>query len=242
MQTRTSLTNAARWIEIHPLYGFGAFAILHFSVWTILPALLYPNLPLDVIEGLAYGREWQLGYDKLPPLPWWLLETARLAAGHDVAYYMLAQVATITSFVFVFATTLPLVGPFGAFLSILIIDGVQYFNFSSVKFNHNVIELPFWALAGFAFHASLRRGRNLDWILLGLAVGMALWAKYFVVVLALPLVLFLLSDREARPALRTPGPWLALLTALVVAGPHLAWLISNDFLPLQYVEARAAPS
>jgi len=111
MQTRTSLTNAARWIETHPSYGFGAFAILHFSVWTILPALLYPNLPLDVIEGLAYGREWQPGYDKLPPLPWWLLETARLAAGHDVAYYMLAQVATITSFVFVFATTLPLVGP-----------------------------------------------------------------------------------------------------------------------------------
>jgi hypothetical protein len=61
-------------------------------------------------------------------------------------------------------------------------------------------------------------------------------------VLALPLVLFLLSDSEARPTLRTPGPWFALFTALVVAGPHLAWLISNDFLPLQYVEARAAPS
>src|SRR5712671_8001604 len=190
-------------LEKRPGEAFALFCLGHAALWTLLPAALYPNLPLDLIEGLAYGREWQLGYDKLPPLPWWLLETARLAAGHDVAYYMLAQVATITSFVFVFATTLPLVGPFGAFLSILIIDGVQYFNFSSVKFNHNVIELPFWALAGFAFHASLRRGRNLDWILLGLAVGMALWAKYFVVVLALPLVLFLLSDGEARPTLRT---------------------------------------
>ena len=35
--------------------------------------LLYPNLPLDLIEALTYGREWQLGYDKLPPLPWWLV-------------------------------------------------------------------------------------------------------------------------------------------------------------------------
>ena len=43
-------------------------------VWTALPALLYPNLPLDLIEALTYGREWQLGYDKLPPLPWWLVE------------------------------------------------------------------------------------------------------------------------------------------------------------------------
>lgn len=42
---------------------------LHAAVWTTLPTLLYPNLPLDLIEALVYGREWQLGYDKLPPLP-----------------------------------------------------------------------------------------------------------------------------------------------------------------------------
>ena len=50
-----------------------AFLALHAAVWTALPALLYPNLPLDLIEALIYGREWQLGYDKLPPLPWWLV-------------------------------------------------------------------------------------------------------------------------------------------------------------------------
>ena len=50
------------------------FLGLHLVVWTALPALLYPNLPLDLIEALTYGREWQLGYDKLPPLPWWLIE------------------------------------------------------------------------------------------------------------------------------------------------------------------------
>ena len=41
-------------------------------IWTALPSLIYFNLPLDVIEAMVYGREWQLGYDKLPPLPWWL--------------------------------------------------------------------------------------------------------------------------------------------------------------------------
>ena len=57
-----------------------------------MPTLLYPNLPLDLIEALIYGREWQLGYDKLPPLPWWLVEIAYRSAGHDFAYYLLAQV------------------------------------------------------------------------------------------------------------------------------------------------------
>ena len=51
--------------------------------WTALPALLYPNLPLDLIEALTYGREWQLGYDKLPPLPWWLVEVAYRPFGID---------------------------------------------------------------------------------------------------------------------------------------------------------------
>ena len=50
-------------------------------VWTALPALLYPNLPLDLIEALTYGREWQLGYDKLPPLPWWLVEIVHRLIG-----------------------------------------------------------------------------------------------------------------------------------------------------------------
>lgn len=59
-----------RWAERRPGAAFGMFLVLHFTVWTILPALLYANLPLDLIEALVYGREWQLGYDKLPPLPW----------------------------------------------------------------------------------------------------------------------------------------------------------------------------
>ena len=71
--------------------------------WTALPALLYPNLPLDLIEALVYGREWQLGYDKLPPLPWWLVEIANLTIGHDFAYYLLAQVAVVAAFAGVFA-------------------------------------------------------------------------------------------------------------------------------------------
>src|SRR5262249_25890055 len=68
-----------------------------------------------------------------------------------------------------------------------------------------------------------------------------LWAKYFVVVLAAPLALFLLVDREARRALATPGPWIALALALLIMAPHLVWLVRNDFLPFAYASARAAP-
>src|SRR6185369_1501643 len=61
-------------IAASPVRIFTGILALHATVWTALPALLYPNLPLDLIEALLYGREWQLGYDKLPPLPWWLVD------------------------------------------------------------------------------------------------------------------------------------------------------------------------
>ncbi len=230
------------WIERRPQAAFGWFLALHFAVWTALPALFYANLPLDLIEALTYGRGWQLGYDKLPPLPWWLVEIMHRAFGADVAYYALAQAVVLIAFALVFATARPLVGATGALVAVLIIDGLHYFQYTAVKFNHDVVQLPFWALAGYAFHAALKRGRLGHWVLLGFAFGGALWAKYFVVMLAAPYALFMLFDPRARRALATPGPWLALAVALVIAAPHVVWLLQTDFLPFAYASHRAAPA
>ena len=230
-----------RWIERRPGAAFAGFLAMHFAVWTVLPALLYANLPLDLIEALVYGREWQLGYDKLPPLPWWLIEAVHRTFGADIAYYATAQVTVVIAFALVFALARPLVGATGALIAVLIADGLHYFQYTAVKFNHDVIQLPFWALAGYAFHAALRRRGVGPWWLLGFAMGGALWAKYFVVVLAVPCVLFMLFDREARRAFATPGPWLALCVALVVAAPHIVWLFQSDFLPFAYASHRATP-
>src|SRR5499433_728200 len=229
-------------IERRPQTAFAVFLALHVVVWTALPALLYPNLPLDLIEALTYGREWQLGYDKLPPLPWWLVEVVYQTVGVDTAYYVLAQIAVVAAFAAVWLTARPLVGAVGALVAVLVLDGLHYFHFTAAKFNHDVIQLPLWAFAGYAFHAALRRGRMAHWLLLGFCIGLSLWAKYFVVVLAAPLALFLLLDRDARRALATGGPWIALAVALLVMAPHLVWLVRNDFLPFAYASARSAPS
>jgi hypothetical protein len=229
-------------VERRPELAFTVFLALHFLVWTALPALLYPNLPLDLIEAVTYGREWQLGYDKLPPLPWWLIEILHRTIGLDAAYYALAQAAVICAFALVWLTGRAVVGPLRALVAVLIIDGLHYLHYTAAKFNHDVIQLPFWALAGYALHAALRRKSLLSWALLGVALGGALWAKYFVVVLAFPIALFLLLDRDARPALATAGPWVAAAIALLITAPHLLWLVQNDFLPFAYANARAAPT
>jgi hypothetical protein len=233
--TGTGLVGA---IERRPLAAFGGFLALHAFVWTLLPSLLYKNLPLDVIEAMTYGREWQAGYDKLPPLPWFLAEITYRLFGTDDALYALSQAAVIVAFVFVWLTARRLTGAPGAFAAVLIIDGMNYFNTSATKFNHNVAELPLWALAGFAFFAALRSGQLRFWILLGVALGLAWWAKYFMVILAAPLALFLLFDPNARRRLAGPGPWTAAAVTLIVAAPNLLWIFLHSDQAFGYVETR----
>src|SRR4249920_2197105 len=116
-----------------PGRALAAILVLHAVVWTALPALLYANLPLDLIEALTYGREWQLGYDKLPPLPWWLVEIVYRALGRDVGYYALAQAAVIGAFAGVWFTARSMVGPVLALLAVLIIDGLHYVQYTAAK-------------------------------------------------------------------------------------------------------------
>ena len=145
---------------------------------------------------------------------------------HRRGPYPLAQAAVVAAFWLVWATALPLVGARRALVAVLIVDGLHFFQYQAAKFNHDVIQLPFWALAGYAFHAALKHGRVLHWCLLGIAIGLSLWAKYFVVVWRFRSRCSCCSTtRRARQWLRTPGPWVAAVIALaIMALPHLIWL------------------
>jgi hypothetical protein len=250
-----SLEAIADAIERRPLRAFAGFLALHFAVWTILPALLYPNLRLDLIEALIYGREWQLGYDKLPPLPWWLVEIVWRVFHADIALYALSQLVVVGSFAVIYVLARKFMPPVAGLVAVLFLDGLHFFHEASTQFNHNVVILPFWALAGLSLHAALRASNareangprvtpisaNLNWALFGFSLAAGLWSKYFIVVLIAPCALFLLVDRDARKSLATPGPWIAVAVALVVASPHLLWLFQHDFQPFAYADGRSDP-
>ena len=64
-------------------------------IWWLLPALLQHNLPLDVIELLAWGREWQIAYFKHPPLPAWIVETIAVVSGRwPLAQYLIGPMSS----------------------------------------------------------------------------------------------------------------------------------------------------
>ncbi len=211
----------------------------HLLVWTLLPLLISHNLELDLAEDLALGKEWQLGYWKHPPLPWWIADLAYRLTGHVEVVFALGPLAVVGCFIAVYLLARDIAGPVQALIATLSLVGTHYYNYSAVKFAHDQLQLPFWALTALFFYRGLVRGRALDWVLAGAMLGLAFWSKYAVFALAISLVLFLLIDPVARQSLRTSGPWLMAASFLVVIAPNAWWLVDSGFLPLQYVGDRA---
>ena len=213
--------------------------VLHVVLWTALPALLSHNLQLDLAEDLALGREWQLGYWKHPPLPWWLADLSYRLTGDVRAVYLLGPLSAAACLYAVWLLGRDIIGGFQALIAVLALEGLHFFNFSVPKFAHDQMQLPFWALTGLFLYRAITRQRSRDWLAAGAALALCFWSKYAAFALAGSLALFLLFDPTARRTLRTPGPWLMALAFLVVIAPNLYWLIDTGFLPLRYADARA---
>ena len=134
----------ASWIEIHPVKALIILLIIHATIWTLLPSLTPMNVPIDMLEASFYGREkWQLGYHKLPGLPWYLIGLVDQFIGSDrIIYFFISQIIMVSTFVLVFLTALPFLGGLGAFISVLIINGSSYFTFESLNVNHDTLQCP----------------------------------------------------------------------------------------------------
>jgi 4-amino-4-deoxy-L-arabinose transferase-like glycosyltransferase len=212
---------------------------LHIVIWTALPALLSHNLQLDLIEDLALGREWQLGYWKHPPLPWWLADLSYRIVGDVRVVYLLGPLSAAVCMYAVWLLGRDIAGGFTALLAVLALEGLHFFNFSVVKFAHDQMQLPFWALTGLFLWRAFANDRKRDWILAGACLALCFWSKYAAFALAGTLALFMLIDPQARRKIVTPGPWLMAMAFFLVIAPNLNWLIETGFLPMRYVDARA---
>jgi 4-amino-4-deoxy-L-arabinose transferase-like glycosyltransferase len=233
------LARAVDYARREPGKVLGAVLALHLVVWTALPALLSRNLQLDLAEGLALGKEWQLVYWKHPPLPWWVTDAVYRVVGDVHAVYLLGPLAAVVCLYAVWLLGRETVGAFPALIAVLALEGLHFFNFSVVKFAHDQMQLPFWALTGLFFHRALTRRRLLDWALAGAFLAAAFWSKYAAFALAATCGLFLLLDPVARRAWRTAGPYVMAAAFALTIAPNLWALAAGGFMPFRYADNRA---
>jgi len=213
--------------------GLAAYVL----AWTVLPALLTTSLPLDVVEGIAWGREWQWGYFKHPPLPAWLLYPAFEALGR-FGPFLLSQLAILLALFYVHRLARDLLGPERAGLAAALLYGVLFYTWPMLSFNHDSAQVPVWAALAWHAHQAMQRDRRRDWVWLGAWAAIGMYTKYSTGVFLACLAGYLLIGPERR-LLRRSGPWLALAVALVLVAPHGLWLLHDNGGPLAYLAARS---
>ena len=241
VETRGGVIDAAvTWARRAPASALAAVLAFHLVVWTVLPLLVCANLQLDLLEDLALGKEWQLGYWKHPPLPWWIADLAFRLVRDERVVYVLGPLSAVTAMYVVWRFAREVVAPTTALIAVLALEGIHFFNFSVPKFAHDHMLLVLWPLTAWFFYRALAAQRLRDWMLAGLFLALCFWSKYTAFAFAGTLGLFLLVDPQARKAWATPGPYLMGVSFLAVLAPHLWWLIGSDFPPFRYVDARAA--
>lgn len=224
-----------------PKRGLLALVLAQIAFWTLAPALSHSAPPLDVVEMYVWGREWVVATFKHPNLPGLVLEPLRLLTG-QVGWpaYLASQIFIAITFWAVFALGRDLMDGPRALGSTLLLTGIYFFSWPTPEFNHNVAQMPLWALVMLLLWRATTNNKLLDWLLLGLFAGLSLWAKYSSGVLLIIAALWMLLDKSARGRILTPGPWVTFAAFALVAAPQMLWLMDNDFASFGYAARRAS--
>ena len=112
---------------------------------------------------------------------------------------------------------------------------LAFFSFYSV----NAFEILFWTLGGCLLLELIRSGDRRLWLGLGVLAGIALLNKHTFALFGAGLGVAVLAT-PLRTELRTPWPWLAAGSALLIALPNLLWNAGLDWPSLAFYQSVGA--
>jgi len=228
-------------IDINKL--FYSLITAHLVLWTLIPSLTNNNLPLDTIEHLAWGSNLDWGFNKHPPAVAFFLETFyQIFGAQDWAYYLLSQTFVVISFIVVFKFAEKLFkNKTLSLISVLLLEGIYFYNFTTPEFNVNVCQLPFWALCVYyswkLFDKQEVSLKDCFWLGVFAAVGFL--SKYLFIYLLISITLLFFYAIFIKKYKKFDFKYLISLEVFIILlVPHLIWLTNNDYATITYGLAR----
>ena len=218
---------------------FFIFALSHLLIWTVVPTITNKNLPLDVIEALAWGSNLDWGFNKHPPGSAFFPEVFfQIFGAQDWAYYFLSSLFVVISFYFVFKFANEILqNKLLSLFSVLILEAIYFYNFTTPEFNVNVCQLPFWSLVVY-FSWKIYSSKEIklsDCFCIGLFGAIGFLSKYlFVYLLASIFLLFTYLVFIKKDRKFDFKYFIILEVFIVLLVPHLVWLYGNDFITIFY--------
>ena len=222
---------------------FYIFVLAHLMFWTLVPSLTNQNLPLDTIEALAWGSNLDWGFNKHPPMSAFFPEVFfQIFGSHDWVYYFLSQIFVIISFYYIFKFSKEFFNnDLLGLISVLLIEGIYFYNFTTPEFNVNVCQLPFWSLTVY-FSWKIYNSKEIkftDCFLVGLFAAFGFLSKYLFIYLLVSIDLLFIYLILIKKDRKLDFKYFITLEVFFVAlVPHLIWLNNNDFITITYGLAR----
>ncbi len=222
---------------------FYIFVTAHLIFWTLIPSITNHNLPLDTIEALAWGSNLDWGFNKHPPMSAFVSEVFyQIFGSKDWAYYLLSQIFVIISFYYVFKFSNEIFNnKLLGLISVLLIEAIYFYNFTTPEFNVNVCQLPFWSLTVY-YSWKIYSGNEIkfsDCFLVGLFAAFGFLSKYLFIYLLVSIDLLFIYLIFLKKEKKFDFKYLISIEVfLVVLVPHFIWLYNNDFITITYGLAR----
>ncbi len=207
-------------------------------IWTSIPSFFNSNLPLDVIEHLAYGPKLEFGYWKHPYLLAWLTNIANLLSpGNGWTIYLISTLMVSLGLIFLYHLARERFDENQSLAIVLLTSGIYYFTYPIPEFNQNILLLSLWPIATYFGYRVTFDDRLKNWVFLGIAVGLLSVSKYFSIVWFIGYCLYTLQ-KSIRPMYRNYKLYIATLVAFVFLLPNLYWQWKHQFIGIDYALSR----
>lgn len=236
-------TRPARFVDSRVLglpWPLAIFCLAQLLVWMVMPLIYTRSMHPSTAELVMWGRDFYITNYKHPALTSWIMDGAFwLFGAHLWVLYLIGQIFVISTYIFVYLLGRRLLDEPRAILAPMLLAGLIYFGDFSTKFNHNLVQLPFWA--GFAYFLWLasESGKARWWLLAAAMAALGLYGKFST---AMPIALgcaWIVGDPKTRAQLRSWPPYAGLGLFLAMMTPLFYDLWRTHFLTFTWISVEA---
>ena len=197
----------------------------------------------DEAQYWLWSQNLDFGYYSKPPLLPWIIALVCSIFGNSIfvikmisvfIYCLIAYIVFLISKKLVNSSELSFLTAISFFL-------IPAVSFSSFLISTDILLILFWSLALLQVLTIKEKPNDLNFILLGVFVGLAFLAKYAAIYFALCMML-LLFEKEMRNIFikNKISFFYCILTFGLVVSPNIIWNINNDWTTFEHTVENAA--
>jgi len=195
------------------------------------------GLGTDEAHYALYGFYLDISYYDHPPMIGWLQAIILLFSDSDLALRIMPTLLFGLSCLAlhqVCHTLFPEEAHWLGFISVVLLQSGLMFQLIGLSMLPDDPLLLLGLLTILVLHQILSVDRLWHWLALGVVLGLAGLSKYTAVTLVATVLLVMLHEGKFLSRLRTAGPWIAMLTGLVLIMPVLYWNYTHDWISFAY--------